>query len=234
MQYALLIYTPEPTEAPPQEAMAAEMEEYNAFGQHVRDRNAMLGGEALDSIATATTVRVVDGKTITTDGPFAETKETLGGFYLVEAADLDEAISFAAMIPGARHGCIEVRPVWDYGASPGPRKRPRSRPGTDARGDRADRGDRAVVDRKRRDPWRLVGRRPRRRRSPVPRGAGPGGRDADPGDGRLRPGRGSRPGRVHQRARDVAAAWHPGPIPGRGSRPRPAIAPSIDCAAGGG
>ena len=61
----------------------------------------MLGGEALDSIATATTVRVVDGRTITTDGPFAETKETLGGFYLVEAADLDEAIAYAAMIPGA-------------------------------------------------------------------------------------------------------------------------------------
>src|SRR4026209_859979 len=104
MQYALLIYTPEPTEAPPQEAMAAEMEEYNAFGQHLRDRNAMLGGEALDSTATATTVRVIDGKTITTDGPFAETKETLRGFYLVEAADLDEAIAYAATIPGARNG----------------------------------------------------------------------------------------------------------------------------------
>jgi hypothetical protein len=119
MQYALLIYTPEPTEEPSQEQVAAEMEQYKAFSQHMRDRNAMLGGEALDSIATATTVRVVDGKTITTDGPFAETKETLGGFYLVEAADLDEAISFAAMIPGARHGCIEVRPVWDYGAAAG-------------------------------------------------------------------------------------------------------------------
>ena len=90
----------------------------------------MLGGEALDSVATATTVRVVDGQTITTDGPFAETKETLGGFYLVEAADLDEAIAYAAMIPGARHGCIEVRPVWDYGAA-SPRSR-RRRP-TDAR-----------------------------------------------------------------------------------------------------
>ena len=67
-----------------------------------------------NSTATATTVRVVDGKTITTDGPFAETKETLGGFYLVEAADLDEAIRYAAMIPGAKRGCIEVRPVWDY------------------------------------------------------------------------------------------------------------------------
>jgi hypothetical protein len=117
MQYALLIYTPEPTDQPSQEQMAAEMEGYNAFSQHIRDRGAMLGGEALDSVATATTVRVVDGKTVTTDGPFAETKETLGGFYLVEAADLDEAIAWAAMIPGARHGCIEVRPVWDYGAA---------------------------------------------------------------------------------------------------------------------
>jgi hypothetical protein len=119
MQYALLIYTPEPTEEVPQEQLGAEMEEYNAFGQHLRDRNAMLGGEALDSVATATTVRVVDGRTITTDGPFAETKETLGGFYLVEAADLDEAIGYAAMIPGARYGCIEVRPVWDYSSVSG-------------------------------------------------------------------------------------------------------------------
>jgi hypothetical protein len=114
MQYVLLIYTPEPTEAVPDEAMGAEMAEYNAFTQHLRDRGAMLAGEALDSVTTATTVRVVDGRTITTDGPFAETKETLGGFYLVDAADLDEAIAYAAMIPGARHGCIEVRPVWDY------------------------------------------------------------------------------------------------------------------------
>ena len=119
MQYALLIYTPERTEDVPQEQIAAEMAEYDIFSQHVRDRGAMLGGEALDTTATATTVRVIDGKTITTDGPFAETKETLGGFYLVEAADLDEAIAFAAMIPGAKHGCIEVRPVWDYGAATG-------------------------------------------------------------------------------------------------------------------
>ena len=114
MQYALLIYTPEPTEEPSQEQIAAEMEQYNAFTDHLRARGVMKGGEALDSVATATTVRVVDGRTITTDGPFAETKETLGGFYLVEAADLDEAIAYAAMIPGAKHGCIEVRPVWDY------------------------------------------------------------------------------------------------------------------------
>ena len=119
MQYALLIYTPEATEDVPQEQIGAEMEEYNGFTQHLRERGAMLGGEALDTTATATTVRVVDGKTITTDGPFAETKESLGGFYLVEAADLDEAIAYAAMLPGARHGCIEVRPVWDYMAAAG-------------------------------------------------------------------------------------------------------------------
>jgi hypothetical protein len=117
MHYALLIYTPEPTEEIPAEQMAAQTAEYDAFSQRLRDNNAMLGGEALDSTATATTVRVVDGRTMTTDGPFAETKETLGGFYLVDAADLDEAIAYAAMIPGARYGCVEVRPVWDYGAA---------------------------------------------------------------------------------------------------------------------
>jgi len=120
MQYVLLIYTPEPTEGVPPDAMATEMEEYNAFTAHLRERGALLAGEALDGVATATTVRVVDGRTITTDGPFAETKETLGGFYLVEAADLDEAIAWAAMIPGARHGCIEIRPVWDYNVAAGP------------------------------------------------------------------------------------------------------------------
>jgi hypothetical protein len=117
MQYALLIYNEEPTEEVQPELLAAQTEAYNVFTQHLRDRGAMLGGEALDSTATATTVRVVDGKTITTDGPFAETKESLGGFYLVEAADLDEAIAYAAMIPGANRGSIEVRPVWTYGAA---------------------------------------------------------------------------------------------------------------------
>jgi hypothetical protein len=114
MQYALLIYTPERETEPTPQELGEEMDAYNAFTEHVRSRGAMKGGEALESVDTATTVRVVEGKTITTDGPFAETKETLGGFYLVEAADLDEAISFAAMIPGAKRGCIEVRPVWDY------------------------------------------------------------------------------------------------------------------------
>ena len=116
MQYVLLIYTPEPTEEPAPEVLAEQMASYDVFTNHLRERGAMLAGEALDSTATATTVRVVDGRTITTDGPFAETKETLGGFYLVEAADLDEAIAYAAMIPGAKFGCIEVRPIWDYGS----------------------------------------------------------------------------------------------------------------------
>ncbi len=117
MQYALLIYTQEPTEPVPDEVVGAEMEAYNAFGKHVTDRGAMRGGEALQPTATATTVRVEDGRTVTTDGPFAETKESLGGFYVVEAADLDEAIEYAAMIPGAKHGSIEVRPIWDFSAA---------------------------------------------------------------------------------------------------------------------
>ena len=115
MQYALLIYTAEATEAPSEEAIAAEIEAYNAFTRHVAQRGGLKSGEALHPSATATTVRVREGQTLTTDGPFAETKEVLGGFYIVEAADLDEAISFAALIPGAKDGSIEVRPVVDFG-----------------------------------------------------------------------------------------------------------------------
>jgi hypothetical protein len=115
MQYILLIYNAEPTEAVPEDLMLAEMEGYNKFTAHIRERGVMVAGEALVPTSSATTVRVVDGRTVTTDGPFAETKEQLGGFYLVEAADLDEAIAYAAMIPGATHGSIEVRPIWDYG-----------------------------------------------------------------------------------------------------------------------
>lgn len=115
VQYLLLIYGEEPTEEIPSEAIEAEMAEYSAFSRHVAERGALKGGEALHPTTTATTVRVRDGQTLTTDGPFAETKEALGGFYLVEAADLDEAIGYAARIPGARHGCVEVRPVVDFG-----------------------------------------------------------------------------------------------------------------------
>ena len=120
MQYALLIYTEEYPEAPSAEAAASEMEAYNAFGAHVRSRGAMKAGEALHPTSSATTVRVRDGRTISTDGPFAETKEVLGGFYIVEAADLDEAIDYAARIPGAKSGSIEIRPIVDFEAMGAP------------------------------------------------------------------------------------------------------------------
>lgn len=111
-QYALLIYTEEtPREEVSQEQWQQVMDAYNAFTKEITDRGLIRGGEALDPSSTATTVRVRDGKTVTTDGPFAETKEVLGGFYLLECKNLDEAIEMAAKIPGAQQGSIEVRPV---------------------------------------------------------------------------------------------------------------------------
>lgn len=115
MRYLLLIYTPEPTEAPSPDAIAAEMAAYNAFTREISERGVMRGGEALHPTTAATTVRVRGGETIATDGPFAETKEALGGFYLVDARDLDEAIELAAKIPGAVDGSIEVRPIIEFG-----------------------------------------------------------------------------------------------------------------------
>jgi hypothetical protein len=119
MQYLLLIYTPEQTEEPAPEEAQAVMEAYNTFTREIIDRGLFKSGEALQPTTTATTVRVRDGETLTTDGPFAETKEALGGFYLVDAADLDEAIEVAAKIPGARFGSIEVRPIWEVPAEAG-------------------------------------------------------------------------------------------------------------------
>ena len=119
MRYLLLIYTEEPLEAPPQDEAIAQMEAYNAFGAEIKGRGLFEAGEALHPTVAATTVRVRDGQTVTTDGPFAETKEALGGFYLINAKDLDEAIEVAAKIPGAKHGSIEVRPIFDFGAAEG-------------------------------------------------------------------------------------------------------------------
>jgi hypothetical protein len=116
MRYALLIYTAQPTEAPSEQAIKEEMDAYNAFTREATERGAYKGGEALQGTETATTVQVRNGQTITTDGPFAETKEALGGFYLVEAKDLDQAIKIAAMIPGAKYGSIEIRPTWELPA----------------------------------------------------------------------------------------------------------------------
>ena len=110
MQYLLAIYDNEARWA--KGYIPTELEEYRAFGTEFA--GAIKGGNALQPTSTATTVRVRDGKRLTTDGPFAETKEQLGGYYLVEAADLDEAIAIAAKIPGARFGSIEVRPIMTF------------------------------------------------------------------------------------------------------------------------
>lgn len=121
MRYAVLIYdseTADPNPAPLDPEVRAETTAtYNAYTTMLRDRGAYVGGEALQPVTTATTVRIRDGETLTTDGPFAETKEALGGFYLIDATDLDEALALAAQCPGARYGSIEVRPIYDFGAA---------------------------------------------------------------------------------------------------------------------
>ena len=96
----------------PDEA-SAQMAEYTASARRWAPAACSQGGERLRPTTDATTVRVRDGEVLTSDGPFAETKEQMGGFYLVDCADLDEAIEIASKIPGARHGSIEVRPIWE-------------------------------------------------------------------------------------------------------------------------
>ena len=113
MRYALLIYVDENEYARmSQEESGQLMAGYVAFGEQYKDK--ILGGDALQPIPTATTVRVREGRTLTSDGPFAETKEQLGGFYLVNAENLDEAAEIAAHIPYAVRGSIEVRPVMEF------------------------------------------------------------------------------------------------------------------------
>ena len=114
MRYILLIATDESAElaASPEETSEV-MAGYNAFGAEMGQRGVLQGGERLHPTTMATTVRVRDGETLTTDGPYAETKEQIGGFYIVDCKDLDEAIEVASKIPGAQHGAIEVRPIWD-------------------------------------------------------------------------------------------------------------------------
>lgn len=110
MQYLLLIYENEARWAKATEAdLQAEMSAYYAFGSECAA--AIRGGNALKPTMTAKTVRVRDGKSLVTDGPFAETKEQLGGYYLVEADSADAALGIAAKIPGAKSGCVEVRPI---------------------------------------------------------------------------------------------------------------------------
>src|SRR5215471_2586391 len=115
MQYLLMIYHNEVEYAKNDAATSKKMlEEYGAFTQSIIKSGNFKAGDRLQPTTTATTVRVRDGKTLTTDGPFAETREQLGGYYLVDAKDLDAALAIAARIPGARLGSIEVRPVWVY------------------------------------------------------------------------------------------------------------------------
>ena len=115
MQYLLMIYANEAEYAKIDPATLQKVyEEYGAFTQGIVKSGNFKAGDRLQPTTMATTVRVRDGKTLTTDGPFAETREQLGGYYLVEARDLDEALAIAAKIPGARFGSIEVRPIWVY------------------------------------------------------------------------------------------------------------------------
>lgn len=112
MDYLLMIYTDEKTDPKPGSPEFQQMlEDYGAFTKDVSDKKIMKGGNPLQSISTATTVRVRQGKANTTDGPFAETKEQLGGYYILDCQDLDEAISYAAKIPSAKHGSVEIRPI---------------------------------------------------------------------------------------------------------------------------
>jgi hypothetical protein len=112
MQYLLLIYENEVEGAARDAAaMNAMMAEYGTFTQSIVQSGNFKAGDALQKTATATTVRVRNGKTLTTDGPFAETKEVLGGLFVVEADDIDTALALAERIPAARNGSVEVRPI---------------------------------------------------------------------------------------------------------------------------
>ena len=119
MRYLCLIYDDERAMAAMAKPEAdAFMGEYFTFTEGVKASGHYVAGEALHPVSTATTLRIRHGKTSTTDGPFAETKEQLGGFYLIEAADLNAALQIAAKIPSARTGSIEVRPVVDFSRMP--------------------------------------------------------------------------------------------------------------------
>ena len=116
MKYLCLIYNDEKNMNSQTKAqLDGIMQEYFAFTEDIRKSGHYVAGEALQDTPTATTVRVRNGKLSSTDGPFAETKEQLGGFYLIEARDLNDAIQIAAKIPSARTGSVEVRPIEVFG-----------------------------------------------------------------------------------------------------------------------
>ena len=116
MRYLLMIYTSEAEDAKrtPEEG-EANMKAYYAFTKEVTDSGHYLGGEALQPISSATSVRVRDSEVITSDGPFAETKEQLGGYYIIDCEHMDEAIRWASQVPSAIFGSVEIRPIMVYG-----------------------------------------------------------------------------------------------------------------------
>ena len=116
MRYLLLIYGPEwDSSGMTPEQREASMNEWTDYTADLLKRSKMEAGEALEPTSTATTVRVRDGETVTTDGPFAETNEVLGGFYLLNCKDLDDAIEIGAACPAAKNGSIELRPISEFG-----------------------------------------------------------------------------------------------------------------------
>ena len=116
MQYLLMVYANEREMAALGEAaLSAMSQEYAEFTKSIVQAGNFKAGDRLRPVSTASTVRLRNGKVVITDGPFAETREQLGGYYLVEAKNLDEALALAARIPSARHGSIEVRPIWVLG-----------------------------------------------------------------------------------------------------------------------
>jgi hypothetical protein len=115
MKYLCLIYEDERTWQNMSESeMQKDLKEYRAFGDSIKQAGQYIGGNALQPTKTATSVRVRNGKISTSDGPYVETKEQLGGYYLINAKDMKEAVQVAARIPGAKHGTVEVRPVMEF------------------------------------------------------------------------------------------------------------------------
>jgi hypothetical protein len=110
MQYMLLIYG-DPSEAPPEAQTDAQMQRWFQYTEELQASGAMKAGDALQMPDTATTVRIRSGETLLTDGPFAETKEILGGYYLIDVENLDAALGWAAKMPNIEYGSVEVRPV---------------------------------------------------------------------------------------------------------------------------
>jgi hypothetical protein len=119
VKYMMLVYGDERAQADvPQHLREERMREWYAYTEAMKKAGAHLAGAPLQPVRSASTVRVRGGKTLTTDGPFAETKEQLAGYYLIDVPDLDAALAWAARCPGARDGSMEVRPVWELPPSP--------------------------------------------------------------------------------------------------------------------